>query len=76
MSHCRPCTILAWLGQQPKPVTAEQLGDHWGVSTRTARRWLRNWEKAGVVMIAQHGKTLQWRAKPVRLRSWRPPVVV
>lgn len=60
--HCRRCAILAWLQRQAEPVTAEHLANVWGVSPRTARRYLRHWEAHGAASVVKFGKSMQWTA--------------
>ncbi len=49
---CRRCARLAWFVSQPRPVTPADVGRGLGVTTRTARRWLRSWESECVATDA------------------------
>ena len=62
MSHCKRCTILAWLSRQPEPVTADTLAKSWGLSARTARRYLNRWEQAGAARVIKFGRAMRWEA--------------
>ena len=62
INGCKRCTILAWLARQPEPVTAEALAERWGVSVRTARRYLNRWERAGAARVTKFGRAMRWGA--------------
>ena len=62
INGCKRCTILAWLAKQPEPVTAVDLAARWGLTDRTARRYLNRWEQAGAARVVRFGRAMRWEA--------------
>ena len=62
--RCRRSDRLAWLLDQPGPVSAYEVAAALKLSPRHARRWLCHWELEGRARVVQFGPGgHQWTAR-------------